>query len=59
LNDIKALARNRKLAAPTPGEVTRLENGNRKTRAPTQIRIGSLVCVGLLFIDVLVGYSRP
>jgi hypothetical protein len=59
LKVIKVLARKRKLAALTPGEVTRLENGNRKARAPTQIRIGARMCVGLLFIDVLVGYSRP
>jgi hypothetical protein len=59
LKNIKALARNRKLARFTPNEVTRLKKGNRKARAPIQTRIGSLVFVGLLFIDVLVGYSCP
>jgi hypothetical protein len=33
---------NRKLARATPNEVTRLKNGNKKAREPTQTCIGSL-----------------
>jgi hypothetical protein len=59
LNEIKAVARNRKLTRLTPNRVTRLRNGNRKARKPVQVCTGPLVFVGLLFIDILVGYSCP
>jgi hypothetical protein len=59
LNEIKAVPRNRKLPRLTPNTVTRLRKGNRKARKPVQMCTGPLAFVGLLFIDVLVGYSCP
>ncbi len=53
----RADSRNRRLENPMPDGVVRLRKGNRNTWKPIQTCIGSRDISGLLFIQVLVGYS--